>query len=388
MRPVDGWIALEAADADPATRARWLERVVAGLELPAVIAELAAVAGGPAELAEMAPDAVRSWLGPDATAVLEEGLDRLPRRKVDELFRRPELLVGLQDLVLTEGGGRWHELIRQDRLTGTVAAGHRDVILRTLGLEAAAPRRGASPTRVLPAAAADRPAAPAATPRRLSPEARRRLFLLAPLAAAAAILVAVVFPTLRPQPPERSSPTDEARTAVVTAPAPDDAGVVGSGPVSDGSWPAHPWQELVLPEASRPPAAGDVLGRLTGSRDWSRRLDEARDLSATQVRAAAQRARDAVSAIETLAASGGIDFSDDGRTVVEAKCRTALRDLDHLQSAIGADERPGDGLARAKADIVRVLDDVEKTLVEFRPRRPAAHRPPAEDGPAAGPRPD
>lgn len=137
----NSWAALEAGDAAPAARARWLERALVGLDLPVVIMELAAIAGDPAGLPEVPPGSVRSWLGSDATAVLQQGLDRLPRRKLDELFRRPGLLLGLQELALTEGGPYWNALVGQDAGLNVMAATHRDSVLASLGLGAAPPRR-------------------------------------------------------------------------------------------------------------------------------------------------------------------------------------------------------------------------------------------------------
>lgn len=195
-RSADSWTTLEVGGDEPGARARWLERAIVGLDLPAVITELAAIAGRPADLTEVPPESVRSWLGPDATAVLERGLGGLPRRKLDELFRRPGLLAGLQELAFTEGGPYWNGLVRQDDATNVVVAKHRNAVLGRLGPSATSPRRSPFTPGNVPVAATGRPLDAPPASGRLSERVLRLLYVLVPLAAAAVVLVAVLLPSL------------------------------------------------------------------------------------------------------------------------------------------------------------------------------------------------
>lgn len=135
---------LEAIDADPRACARWLEMALTGLDLSAVITDLAILGGGSAEGVDATADAVRVWLGPHADAVLGEGLERLPVGKLRELLRAPARLAGLQELVLTGGGTHWNARVRGDSATGELAARHRRALVQRLGLADQA-RRAAGP---------------------------------------------------------------------------------------------------------------------------------------------------------------------------------------------------------------------------------------------------
>lgn len=367
VKCVESWGALDAVGGDPAVRARWLERALAGLDLQDVITELAALSGGPANLAEVPPELVRSWLGPDAAAVLQQGLVGLPRRKLDELFRRPGLLVGLQELVFTEGGPHWNDIVRQNDAMNIVVKSHRDPVLGRLGLTPPSPRRNVAPTgqHVSPG----KPAGTGSTlPREPSVPERRPwqwpLFVMGPLAAAAAVLVAVLSSRWR-QPEEQPGPGRE-RVVIVKAVVPIEEGDQPEFEIAPGQpWPAHPWQGMTVPQ-TKPMAAvnSDLLDTLAGAQAWSRRLRGARNLSAAQVRDALERARDAVAVIEALVESGGIGFNDDGRTLLGATCRAAQARLSDLEAKMADDAVPDGGVAEAQADVARVLTDIEEILSE------------------------
>lgn len=360
---IGSWAALEAVGDDPAARARWLERAIVGLELPAVITELAAISGSPGNLAEVPPETVRSWLGPDATAVLERGLAGLPRRKLDELFRRPGLLVGLQELAFTEGGAHWNGLVRQDDATNVFVRSQRDPVLGRLGLSATARREHVSPPGIIPAAAPGRTCVAATAPRP-STSPRRLLFMLSPLAAAAALLVAFLSPGWRQ--PEDQPRSGRERVSIVKALVPVEEGDQPDFEIApDQPWPAHPWQGITVPP-TRPVAAvnGDVLDTLAAAQEWSRRLRGARNLSAAQVRDAAERAQEAVTVIAGLAASGSIGFNANGRSLVMSTCQTAKAQLVDLQAKMDDHAGQDGGVTEVQADVARVLADVEGTLVE------------------------
>jgi len=137
MNGTPDWTALDAAEiSDPAARVRWLEERIVSLDLGPLIDELTVLAGASANRVEPAPQSVRSWLGPDATAVLEQGLVRLPPGKLAELSCQPALLSGLQELVLREGGAHWNNRLRANAALATLAARHRRGLVQKLSLDA------------------------------------------------------------------------------------------------------------------------------------------------------------------------------------------------------------------------------------------------------------
>jgi hypothetical protein len=89
---------------DPGELPAWLDRHLVGLDLAALVAELTAVHGR-----GQAPS-LDEVLGSQRPAVLADGLAALPRPALRQLLRHPALLVGLQDLVLAEGGPYWEQL--------------------------------------------------------------------------------------------------------------------------------------------------------------------------------------------------------------------------------------------------------------------------------------
>jgi hypothetical protein len=97
---------------NPAELPTWLETQLVGLDLAALVAELAAVHGR-----ATAPP-LKDVLGNQQADVLAGGLAALPRAALEEFLRHPLLLLELQELVLCEGGPYWQEIA-----TGNAALG-------------------------------------------------------------------------------------------------------------------------------------------------------------------------------------------------------------------------------------------------------------------------
>jgi hypothetical protein len=98
---------------EPAEQPGWLDRQLIGLDLAALVAELTAVHGGGAG------PSLDEVLGSQRQAVLNGGLVALPRSALMQLLGHPQLLLEVQELVLTEGGPHWQRLCRAD--TGLAA---------------------------------------------------------------------------------------------------------------------------------------------------------------------------------------------------------------------------------------------------------------------------
>jgi hypothetical protein len=313
---------------------------------------------------------VRSWLGPDTTAVLEQGLGRLPARKLEELFRSPGLLPALQELVLTEGGAHWNARVRANTSTRALAARHRTALVRRLGLDGQGEQGDAATSedslpvessRILPLVS--RPGRGAM---------RTGLLLLVPLAAAAAVLVVIVPGSRGPEQPGEPGAGIPERVVIVRADLPaDEPAPADPQSSAPGGWPAHPWESLAAavpgpkPPAADPPGTKDAAvprDWLVGSRDWTKRLEETPNLSAAQVRAAVTRARGAVTAVGSLATSGNTGFAKDAQSMLEAKCRKAVAELDRLQADMQTPPADEQGLRRAKQAIVRTLGEIELVL--------------------------
>src|SRR5262249_6246427 len=88
---------------DPAQLPAWLEGHLLGLDLAGLVAELTAV-HGPASRGGPSWEEV---LGQGRQAVLTGGLRELPRDALRQLLLHPQLLLELQELVLTEGAHHW-----------------------------------------------------------------------------------------------------------------------------------------------------------------------------------------------------------------------------------------------------------------------------------------
>jgi hypothetical protein len=103
---------------DPVELARWLESMVAGLDLPELVAELGVLFppdGNAPKLGEL--------LGRHAHAVLERGLAALPEDRLRALLEHPNRLYDLQLYVLGEGSPYWLTVGDKTALGQRAAAG-------------------------------------------------------------------------------------------------------------------------------------------------------------------------------------------------------------------------------------------------------------------------
>lgn len=369
------WASLEAGDlAEPADRARWLEERLVGLDLAPVIDELVMVGGAPAEQEDASAEAARSWLGADTSAVLEQGLGCLPVRKLDELFRRPGLLAGMQELVLIEGGPFWDGRVRASADTSRLAAEHCRGLVRKLGLgsgqEDVAARSAANTVfgrgrrQPIVALHGERLAGPRGM--------LKSMLWVAPFAAAAAALAIVASGLREPWRPAEPAPREADHALIVKAVVQDPEAVPDAvQPAGDVGWPGHPWEAMATSMPVRKSPATQVDGKAQaavrldewarGSRAWVQRLDKAADMTPAQVRAAVARARGAVTAVESLADSGVAGLDSGKATRLRETCRQAVFDLDRLQEAMQV-TAPHHGVTEAKQSIVRTLGEVERLL--------------------------
>lgn len=90
---------------DDALLANWLEDMIAGPHSGEFVAELGVLLeAGKFDRRSRSLEAV---LGQSVQSVSQQGLANVPARSLRRLFRHPELLLELQDHVLTEGGAYW-----------------------------------------------------------------------------------------------------------------------------------------------------------------------------------------------------------------------------------------------------------------------------------------
>lgn len=403
-RPI-AWSVLQLGDDDFATRARWLERAMTGLTFGNVVGEFSALRGLEPTIEGEPAESVRKWLGPQAGLVLEEGLGCLPRQKLAELCNRPELLVGLQELVLTEGGRHWMRLVNEADGIDEIAKRHKHVILGHLA-QGAGGHGGKSVVAPVVAQTALQHATPATgacerdTP---SSNMQRRLFrgffVVASLATAAAIATFVVVAQRDRGPSGGEEVVSDGKSDVMIvsvgvpqAPAKPARGeenhgdeqvvetrrenksVNGSPPPkaleslagTKPNWPTHPWQTGgPALEGDRIRQTSGSIGLVTAAREWSSKLRDADELSAEQVRSAVTRARDAVKSLDAILESERIELALDARTTVRAKCRAATAELDQLHSAMPAGPAvSADSVLEAKVRLVQVLEELERSLDE------------------------
>jgi hypothetical protein len=375
MNRAERWISLEAGDIDEAVaRAEWLERALVGLELATVISELNAIAGRPARSSGGPAESARSWLGSDATAVLRKGLGVLPTQKVDELFRNPELLADLQELLLTEGGAHWDALVRGNDRTDKLAARQWYGIAGRLGMDTTKARGSAAGISMR-----TRDASPQwhrGTSTDGGRQFRRLISVALPLTLAAAALVVVIPVWLQRITDDHAVPKFEGVSIVnVIVPEPtaaqDDPAGLDIDALDGESWPEHPWKTMVasapgggtlIPRPGNESVAGPKKKLLAESRQWTRKLESTHRLTATQARVAVERARGAIKAIDGLASEGALGLGDDLGTRLRAKCSVAVEELDHVKALLEKELLGDRGVVQARRDIVRVLGDVEATL--------------------------
>jgi hypothetical protein len=105
---------------DPAGLPTWLESELVGLHLRQLAAELAVVHRGAAPAGSFA-----DWLAGHRDDVLHRGLGTLPPGKLGELLRRPDWLLELHRLVLTDGGPYWDAVARSPELEERVERSRR-----------------------------------------------------------------------------------------------------------------------------------------------------------------------------------------------------------------------------------------------------------------------
>jgi hypothetical protein len=110
-------IALDMPE-DEAELASWLERLVVGERLGALVAELEGIHGPPARTASL-----DQALGDRRDAVLRDGLASLPPDRLGLFLRQPRLLLQLQELVLVSGCPHWETL-------AAAQPEHRDALAR------------------------------------------------------------------------------------------------------------------------------------------------------------------------------------------------------------------------------------------------------------------
>jgi hypothetical protein len=126
-------MALHAFDIpeDDAVLANWLEDMIAGPHLGEFVSELEVLleAGRtrrPQETRGGGQPSLEQVLGQNLRAVSQRGLATLPARSLRQLFRHPELLLDLQDHVLTEGGAYWdRKLLASKDLSKKIETGWR-----------------------------------------------------------------------------------------------------------------------------------------------------------------------------------------------------------------------------------------------------------------------
>jgi hypothetical protein len=146
---------------DDALLASWLEDMIAGPHLGELVSELEVLreAGrvdrdsqqtethGPGQQTTL-----EQVLGRRREAVSQEGLAAVPAKSLRRLFRQPELLIALQDHVLTEGGAYWDRKLREsnDLSERTETGWHRLSESPVIGPPAVQPVRPARELRARP----------------------------------------------------------------------------------------------------------------------------------------------------------------------------------------------------------------------------------------------
>lgn len=96
---------LAALPEEAAELARWLERKVAGLDLPELVAELSILFPPNASAPKLG-----ELLGRHASAILKEGLSALPEQQLRSLLEHPNRLYDLQEWVLGEDSSYWRKV--------------------------------------------------------------------------------------------------------------------------------------------------------------------------------------------------------------------------------------------------------------------------------------
>jgi hypothetical protein len=119
---------------------RWLERHLVGTRLSELVAELAAIHGAARPKASLA-----ETLGKDRSAVVERGLAALSPEQLRSLLCQPQLLLDLQDFVLSTGSRYWSNLLADEGAAAGIAKEARPRVVERAGggtVDLAASRRG------------------------------------------------------------------------------------------------------------------------------------------------------------------------------------------------------------------------------------------------------
>lgn len=90
---------------DPVERNHWLEKVLMGLNLGEIVADLSAVAVDVEQTINL-----QDIIGDSLDQVLEQGLSLLTLTQIQQLLQSPHLLLKLQTEVLTYGDSYWRDL--------------------------------------------------------------------------------------------------------------------------------------------------------------------------------------------------------------------------------------------------------------------------------------
>ena len=97
---------------------RWLEEQLVGTDLGALAAELATVHRSQ----EPTTQSIDDLLGRGKDEVLTKGLSSVSPSVIQKLLTEPRLLLELQQLILTEGGGYWDQLLARSKAHDPIVA--------------------------------------------------------------------------------------------------------------------------------------------------------------------------------------------------------------------------------------------------------------------------
>lgn len=110
----------------PADLGPFLEQAIASAWLPALVAELRAV------IRESSNSTLQAALSTDRGRVLERGLAALDFERQRLLLANPELLLQLQELVYSEGGKYWLDLLKDPESQSAASRGWKSVAAQTV----------------------------------------------------------------------------------------------------------------------------------------------------------------------------------------------------------------------------------------------------------------
>ncbi len=102
----------------------WLETMIAGPHLGELVSELQVLQEAGQGIGDGRQTTLQEALGGRLEAVCQGGLASVPAPSLRRLFRQPQLLIELQDRVLSEGAAFWDRKLREsDALTAMTEAG-------------------------------------------------------------------------------------------------------------------------------------------------------------------------------------------------------------------------------------------------------------------------